>query len=80
MLSLKIKLKVELALVALLNTRKKDLTIRYRTKLENSKELNKQVEKKTYRNKISLQFKLNKTYRPFISYDFLIFTIKYYKI
>ena len=36
--------------------------------MENSKELNKEVEK-TYRNKISLQFKLNKTYRPFISYE-----------
>ena len=62
------KVKSRISFGSALKYKKKDLTIRYRTKLENSKELNKEVEK-TYRNKISLQFKLNKTYRPFISYE-----------
>ena len=62
------KIKNRISFGSALKYKKKNLTIRYRTKLENSKELNKKVEK-TYRNKISLQFKLNKTYRTFISYE-----------
>ena len=62
------KIKNRISFGSALKYKKKNLTIRYRTKLENSKELNKKVEK-TYRNKISLQLKLNKTYRAFISYE-----------
>ena len=62
------KIKNRISFGSALKYKKKNLTIRYRTKLENSKELNKKVEK-TYRNKISLQLKLNKTYRTFISYE-----------
>ena len=62
------KIKNRISFGSALKYKKKNLTIRYRTKLENSKELNKKIEK-TYRNKISLQLKLNKTYRAFISYE-----------
>ena len=62
------KIKNRISFGSALKYKKKNLTIRYRTKLENSKELNKKIEK-TYRNKISLQLKLNKTYRTFISYE-----------
>jgi hypothetical protein len=64
------KTKHRLSISSSLKLDKNPLSYKYRFKLQNTKQTDKDIEH-VLRNKFSLSYKINKKYRPFISFEYL---------
>ena len=64
------KTKNRISIGSSIKLNKKKIGTKYRLKFQNTKESNKPIEI-TFRNKFSLSYKINKKYRPFISFEYL---------